>query len=80
MVIGSITEHSILHAQLEKNNYKIPSDMTVEKIMEPPFPQINEDTPIGPVKSLLEHYQAVLVTRKDKYIGIITRADLLQMR
>jgi len=80
MVIGSITEHCVLHVQSEKTNYKIPSDMKVEKIMEPPFPQINENTLIGPVKSLLEHYQAVLVTRKEKTIGIITRADLLTIK
>ena len=78
--VGSITEHSILHAQSEENDYKLSSNVKVEKIMEPPFPQINEDTPIGPIKSLLEHYQAVLVTRKDKPIGIITRADLLQIK
>ena len=80
MVIGSITEHSILHVQSEKNDYTLPSNMKVEKIMESPFPQINEDTPIGPVKSLLEHYQAVLAIKKDKPIGIITRADLLQVK
>ncbi len=80
IVVGSITEHSILNTQSEENDHKLSSNVKVEKIMEPPFPQINENTPIGPVKSLLEHYQAVLVTRKDKYIGIITRADLLQMR
>ena len=64
IVVGSITEHTILNAQSKKNNYKIPMDMKVEEIMEPPFPQINENTPIGPVKSLLEHYQAVLVIKK----------------
>ena len=78
--VGSITEHSILHAQSEENNHKLSSNVKVEKIMEPPFPQINEDTPIGPVKSLLEHYQAVLVTRKNKILGIISRADLLQIK
>ena len=78
-VVGSITEHTILNAQSKKNNYKIPMDMKVEKIMKPPFPQINEDTPIKPIRQLLEYYQAVLVTRKEKIIGIITRADLLKM-
>lgn len=77
-VVGSITEHSILHAQSEENNHKLSSNVKVEKIMEPPFPQINEDTPIKPIKSLLEHYQAVLVTRKDKPVGIISRANLLK--
>ena len=79
-VVGSITEHTILNAQSEKTNYKISSDMKVEKIMQPPFPQINEDTPIKPIRHLLEFYQAVLVLRKDRPIGIITRADLLKIR
>ena len=52
-------------------------DMKVEKIMEPPFPQVNEDTPIGPIKPLLEHYQAVLVTRKNQPVGIISQANPL---
>ncbi len=53
-------------------------DMKVEEIMEQPFPQINEDTPIKPIRHLLEFYQAVLVARKNKTIGIITKADLLK--
>ena len=77
IAVGSITEHSILHAQSKTNNYTLPPTVKVGEIMESSFPQINEDTPIGPIKSLLEHYQAVLVTRKEKIVGIITRADVL---
>jgi len=78
IVVGSITEHSILHAQSEENDYKLSSNVKVEKIMEPPFPQINENTPIKPIRHLLEFYQAVLVLIKDSPMGIITRADLLK--
>lgn len=78
IVVGSITEHSILHAQSEENDYKLSSNVKVEKIMEPPFPQINEDTPIKPIRHLLEFYQAVLVLRKNRPMGIITKADLLK--
>lgn len=79
IAVGCISEHSILHAQSEENDYRLSSDMKVEQIMEPPFPQINENAPIGLVKSVLEHYQAVIVTRKEKSIGIISRSDLLKM-
>ena len=46
--------------------------------MEQPFPQINENTPIKPIRQLLEFYQAVLVLRKNRPMGIITKADLLK--
>jgi len=78
IVVGSITEHTILNAQSEENDYKLSSNMKVEKIIEQPFPQINEDTPIKPIRHLLEFYQAVVVLRKDRPVGIITKADLLK--
>ena len=80
IIIGSITEHTILRAQSEKDDNKSILNMKTAKIMDPPFPQINEYTPLRPIRSLLEHYQAVLVTKKNKPIGIITRADLLYIK
>jgi len=78
-VAGSISENAVLNALSEKNNYSLPSTMKVGELMEPPFPQLDENTPIEPVKSLLQHYQAVLTSRKEKIVGIITRADLLKL-
>ena len=78
-VVGSITENTILNTVSEKNNYSLPSTMKVGELMEPPFPQVDENTPIEPIKSLLQHYQAVMMTRKEKIVGIITRADLLKL-
>ena len=48
--------------------------------MDPPFPTTDEYTLIGPIKSLLEQYQAVIITRNTEIFGIITRADLLKVK
>ena len=78
-VVGGITENTILTTISEKNNNSSPSTMKIEELMEPPFPKLDEKTPIEPIKSLLQYYQAVLMTRKEKIVGIITRADLLKL-
>ena len=63
----------------EKNNYSLNPSMKIEKIMDLPFPQLDENTPIDPIKSLLHYYQAVLTMKKDKIIGIICKSDLLKL-
>jgi len=78
-IVGSITENAIFNTISEKNNYSLPSTMKVGELMEPSFPQVDENTPIEPIKSLLQHYQAVLTSRKEKIVGVITRADLLKL-
>ncbi|MEE8565330.1 MAG: hypothetical protein V3S79_02970 [Candidatus Thermoplasmatota archaeon] len=67
-IIGSIIEHSIFSMQSKENNYLISANMKVEKVMASPFPHITEGTAIGPIKSLLENYQSVIVIKKDKPI------------
>ena len=78
-VVGSITENEFLNALSEKNNYSITPSMKIDKLMESPFPQLDENTPIDPIKSLLYYYQAVLTTRKDKIVGIISKSDVLKL-
>jgi len=63
----------------EKRDYSTLSRMQVEKLMDPPFPQVDENTPIEPIKSLLKYYQAVLIVRKERIVGAITKADLLSL-
>ncbi len=46
--------------------------------MDDPFPQVGEDAPVSLVANLLRVYPAVLVHRKEKVAGIITKADLLK--
>jgi predicted transcriptional regulator len=51
----------------------------VEEIMEEAPPQIDENAPLPLVSSLLHFYPAVLVTKKGKVVGIITKADLFKV-
>jgi len=51
----------------------------VDLIKELPFPEIEENWDIKDVSNLLTNYSAVLVKKNNKYIGIITDADLLQI-
>jgi predicted transcriptional regulator len=78
-VVGSITENEFLNVLSEKNNYSLKPSMKIEIIMDFPFPQLDENTPIEPIKSLLYYYPAVLTTKKDKIVGIICKSDMLKL-
>jgi len=47
--------------------------------MEPPLPSVPEDTDVTVIRPLLETNSGVLVTKKGKLVGIITRSDLLEV-
>jgi len=40
---------------------------------------VAEDTPITVTIPLLQHFEAILVTRKGQVTGIVTNADLVKM-
>ena len=64
---------------LVKNYDKIRSkEMKVEDIMDEPFPAISEDTHISLIRDILKTYSAVILTKKGKPTGIISKADLLK--
>lgn len=73
-VVGMITEEGIV-----RNLSRSIADETVEKIMGPPLPSVPEDTDISVIRPLLGANPGVLVTRKGKLVGIITRSDLLEV-
>ena len=73
-VIGMVTEEGIV-----KNLSSNISEETVENIMEPPLPSVSENTDLITVRSILRTHPGVLVTRKGKLVGIITRSDLLKV-
>ena len=73
-VLGMITEEGIVR-NLNPNI----ADETVEEIMEPSLPSVPEDTGMSMIRPLLEANPGVLVTRKGKLVGIITRSDLLEI-
>ncbi|NUN11839.1 CBS domain-containing protein [Candidatus Micrarchaeota archaeon] len=50
----------------------------VSEVMQDAFPTINEDTPLKIASALLEKTLAVIVIKKNKPAGIITKTDLLK--
>ena len=77
--VGSISEKTILREILNGKDLAEISKLPAKEIMEETFPQIGEDAPLSLISSLLQTYQAVLVTKEGEVIGIITKADLLRI-
>ena len=77
--VGSISEKTILRQILAGKDIAQISLLPTGEIMEEAFPQISEDAPTTSISSLLQTYSAVLVTKKGKVTGIITKADLLRL-
>jgi predicted transcriptional regulator len=73
--VGSINEGTLLDVLASRKNE--PHAQIVSEIMEEPFPQVGEDAPVTLLTTLLKFYSAVLVQRKGKVVGIVTKADLL---
>ncbi len=72
-VVGTVTEEGIIR-NLSSNI----AVQKVESIMDPPLPTVYEETSINAIQPLLERHPGILVTRRKKVIGIITRSDLLK--
>ncbi|HID15819.1 MAG TPA: CBS domain-containing protein [Candidatus Atribacteria bacterium] len=78
-VVGSISERTILNLIASGRDIVEISSLPVEEVMDEAFPQVDENTPLTLISSLLQVYPAVLVLRKGRVVGIITKADLLKM-
>ena len=77
--VGSISEKAILRQILAGKDIAQISALTAGDIMEEAFPQVAEDAPLALISSLLQVYSAVLISKKGKVMGIVTKADLLRM-
>jgi len=77
--VGSITEKIILDRLVPSPNPEEMSRQPVEEIMDQPFPTVGEATPLSMVSALLQYEPAVLVVRRGRVLGIITKADLLKV-
>jgi len=77
--VGSISERSISNRLLKVSNPKLLLSRDVAEVMDEAFPMIAEDTPISIAIPLLQHFQAVLTTKKGRVTGIVTNADLVRM-
>lgn len=77
--VGSLTEKVILESLLSSANPNELSKQPVEKIMDEAFPTVSEETPLTTVSALLQYEPAVLVAKRGRVFGIITKADLLKV-
>jgi predicted transcriptional regulator len=75
--IGGVSERTLLDQILNPKGHMNPADIMVMEIMDDAFPQVADDAPLSLLSSLLKFYPAVLVQKKGKIIGIVTKADLL---
>ncbi len=77
--VGSISEKAILRQILAGKDITKISALPTGDIMEEAFPQVSEEAPLTSISSLLQAYPAVLVSKKGKITGIVTKADLLRL-
>jgi predicted transcriptional regulator len=77
--VGSISERTMLAQILKVKNPAELSRKRVEDIMDEPFPQLDEESPLSAVSTLLQYSPAVITTKKGHISGIVTRADLLKV-
>lgn len=76
---GSISEGVIMDQISKGVNINKISERKVLEYMEEPLPQVNPNTNISTLSSLLEHNKAVLIVDKGHIEGIVTKADLLKV-
>ena len=75
--VGMVSEKIVLEAMNTTKEPKEASSIPVSNVMAEAMPVIKDDTPFKVVSALLELNAGVLVGRKGKIVGIITKADLL---
>jgi predicted transcriptional regulator len=78
-VVGSLTEKIIIEKFVAAPKPDEISRQSIEKIMDEAFPTVNEETPVSMLSTLLQYAPAVLVTKRGRVQGIITKADLLKV-
>lgn len=74
-VIGSISESLILDKIISGVQKEELFEKPVSEIMEDPFPIVRSDMPLSIVLPLLKSSQAILVSRKQNIVGIITKSN-----
>ncbi len=76
--VGSISEKTILDKLASGESMDSVVNDIVEEIMDGPLPTVDEDLPVKAAAQLLQYNQGLLVLRKSKFIGFVTKADLLK--
>ncbi len=75
---GSISDKALVRILSENKNPQQIYKKTISSVMEQGFPIIPQETPIEALYSLLAFFQAVIVSEREKIVGILTKADLLR--
>lgn len=78
-VVGSISDETVLNQLRQGASVEDFSRIKVESVMNEAYPVIPETTPVDMIATLLSGSPAVLVQRKGKISGIITKSDLLKL-
>lgn len=76
--VGTLTEKGILTRLGKIQDSVHLGKAKVSMAMEEAMPTIQENTPFSIVSAMLSFHSAVLVAKKGKITGIITKADLLR--
>ncbi len=79
-VIGSVSEDSIVHFLSEYKGSRRVQELRVREVMADSFPMVKEDAPYRLLLELLNYNRAVLIMKKGKTVGIVTKADLLRVK
>ena len=77
--VGSLSDRQLVHALGEAQDAEQLAKRTVGEIMGPPFPVAGPDMSVDQAARLLEDQPAVLVMERGKLVGIVAKADLLQL-
>ncbi len=77
-VVGSVSEQTVVERVARGEGARM-GELSAESVMDDSFSIIDEATPLPIVSSLLKYNSAVLVSKKGKVIGIVTKADLLKV-
>ncbi len=77
--VGSLSERTVTNLILAGRRPSEFARIRVGDVMEPPFPTLEEHSPVALAAALLQHYSAVLATRRGQVQGIVTKSDLLKL-
>jgi len=77
--VGSLSERALTSLILAGRRPSEFSRIRVREVMEPPFPTLDERSPVYLAAGLLQHYAAVLATAGGEVDGIVTKSDLLKL-
>lgn len=71
-IIGLVTESSLLETDLEKLQ-----NLRAKDVMLEPPPIISSKTKLSVISALLTQYPIVIIQKENKYVGVVTKSDLL---